>query len=128
MTAPQVRSVVDEEHVATTCSQLARKKQLVRLGGGEKRTIYGLPGQKAPANHYKPVRGAKRGGRPSMRKKRAVRPAPAVERESGAFRPAIASDGALLLMGAATPGELSPSETRILAEFLRRVDRTGVRA
>lgn len=127
MTVPQIRSVVDEQHVPAICSQLVRKRRLVRLGGGHKSTIYGLPGQKAP---LKPVRGAKQGGRPSMRKKRAAQPAPAVTvaRGSGTFRPAIASDGALLLMGAATPGELSPAETRVLAEFLRRVDRTGVRA
>ena len=44
------------------------------------------------------------------------------------FRPAITADGALLLIGQEKAGELNRGETRVLAEFLRRVDRTGVRA
>lgn len=49
MDVPTLRSLIDAEHIATTCSQLHRKKKLVKLGGGPKTTIYGLPGQKAPA-------------------------------------------------------------------------------
>lgn len=47
---------------------------------------------------------------------------------AGAFRPAIAFDGALLLTGAATPGELNRAEARLLAEFIVRMHKGGVEA
>jgi hypothetical protein len=43
-----------------------------------------------------------------------------------AFRPAIAADGALLLMGAQTAGELSRSEARVLIDFIRRLDKAEI--
>jgi len=49
-------------------------------------------------------------------------------RAAGSFRPAITADGALLLIGVADAGELNSAETRVLADFLARVDRSGARA
>lgn len=122
MTSAQLRDHVKDQNATTICGQLARKGKLVKLGGGYRTTIYGVDGQKPPAGAAQSRKQKKRaeGGRATPMRKTTV--------NAGTFRPAIASDGALLLMGAATPGELSPAETRVLAEFLRRVDRTGVRA
>lgn len=45
---------------------------------------------------------------------------------AGSFRPAVAADGALLLMGAALPGELNQAEFSVLVGFMRKMDDGGM--
>lgn len=47
---------------------------------------------------------------------------------AGAFRPAYASDGVLLLIGQEKPGELNRKEARSLTAFLRQLDEAGALA
>ena len=133
-------------YLSTTLSKLAAEKAIERVGFG----TYGLPGTKAD-DAPQPRRLPKKrtgGGRRMQRKRKADKGATArkawttrraaARSESAAlaglkvlangFRPAITADGALLLIGQEKAGELNRGETRVLAEFLRRVDRTGVRA
>lgn len=153
MTVPQLRAHVDHPHVPTYLSQLAKRDALVRLGGGHKSTVWGLPGQKAPeaspGTPTKPKAKRAGGGGAAMRRKRRVkrtsrisvaaaraagikaaktRAANAARAAAGTFRPAIASDGALLLLGAATAGELNRGETRVLVDFIRRLDKAEIGA
>lgn len=122
MTSGQLRSLIDDKNVPTICSQLAKAKKLVRLDGDKRGSAYGLPGQKtsAKAGAAKPRR--------FLREPHRRVETPRANAPAGDFRPAIAADGALLLMGQATPSELTPGEARVLADFLRRIDRTGMRA
>jgi hypothetical protein len=131
MTARECAKYVKCGWLSIATSQLAARGRLVRLGGGAHSTIYGLPGQKAGA---KAAQKASRGGKRMRRRKQIrARELPAMQFASAppavnGFRPAIAADRSLLLIGQAQAGELSRDELRTLAEFLRRVDRTGVRA
>lgn len=117
MTSRELRKYVDVAWVSVACSQLAKQGSLVRLGGGAHSSIYGLPGQKLPNGETDAVATA-----PAKRKKAAKaapkkRSAPAAHlrtrnaelrpgnadagKEFSAFRTAIASDGAMIFLGAA---------------------------
>lgn len=167
MTVKEARKHADVAWIGVTCAQFARKGKLVRLGGGPKSSIYGLPGQKlpkgesaaaatAPARRKKatkvkhkkrsaPVRKVQRKTAPSARRPRvlikpekdfrATPPAGGHLRIGHAdlgkqyadgpagFRTAIASDGAMLFLGAAAgPFELTRPESRALIEFVRTLD------
>lgn len=166
MTVKQARKYADVSWIGVCCPQLARKGKLVRLGGGPKSSIYGLPGQKPPKGDAgavatvdtaaKPKRAYKRRApvrkvqktvlsakrprvarkAPKLRKVRADLRAPRagrllVKRETdfaatpgaGAFRAAIASDGAMIFLGAAAGQfELTRAESRAVIEFVRTLD------
>jgi len=146
MTTRQLRKHVPGARISMLVAQLANSSQLGRLGGTKCNTIYGLPDQHAPVSAPdKPPRSIHRkrrqraGGGTAMHKRRVKRmpklakpraaTRKALPQSAGAFRPAIAADGALLFIGAAKGDfELNRAEVRVLAEFLRRVDRTGARA
>lgn len=151
LTVPELRKYMDIKRLAIIVAQLRAHGTLKRLGGGAHSSIYGLPGQvledrdkalgAAPkVRQVQPPKKAAGGAKaPRKYKKRKARnSSPAVEDRqpvlraarivAGRFRPAIACDGALLLTGAVEAFELNSAETRVLADFLARVDRTGVRA
>lgn len=115
MSLPKIRSVVDEPNMSTICSQLVKKGQLVKLGGEPKKTIYGLPGQKAPANASAttaPKAPGKTGLKPGKK------PAAWAARLSGATI-ALGEDRLHALLADALHGrcfQLSAGETRELAE------------
>lgn len=153
MTTRQLSEHVDAAWVSITCSQLAKQGKLVRLGGGAHSTIYGLPGQKLPKGDAvatapaKPKKAAKVAAKKRSKTKRkvqrntatsAARPAgphlrirnaelrlgnAGAGKQFSTFRTAIASDGAMIFLGAAAgPFELTRPESRALIEFVRTLD------
>lgn len=150
MNVTQLRKHVDVAWVAVACAKAARDGALVRLGGGPKSSIYGLPGQTlpkgeagaVPAKDKKPSAKAPKVQRKTARK--APKPESAAHRldlanpslrtacadaQAGDFRAAIASDGAMLFLGASCGAfELSRAETRALVAFVRELDAGTVTA
>jgi hypothetical protein len=96
MTSRQMREHVDVKHVAVEMAQAADAGALVRLGGGARSTIYGLPGQKAkvadqPAppqdekqkSKPRPNKAKRKAQPPKGRGRRVSRPAPASRNGNG---------------------------------------------
>ena len=155
MTTRQLRKYVDVSWVSVACGQAATQGALVRLGGGARSTIYGLPGQKLPTGREPAAPAKPKKARKAAAKKRSA-PVRKVQRktakkvqktvlpprqpagrhlrtehadlrpqraDAGAFRTAIASDGAMIFLGAAAGAfELNRVESRALIEFVRTLD------
>ncbi len=156
MTTRQLRAHVDVAWGSVACSQLAKAHKLIRLGGGAHSSIYGLPGQKLPKGDGAAVAEPKKAPKAKPKKRSApvrkvqrktakkaqktvsaavpaARPAERHLRmayaDAGAFRTAIASDGAMIFLGAkAGAFELDRGETRAVIEFVRTLDRGEVGA
>jgi hypothetical protein len=136
MTTRELRAHVDHPNMPTYCGQLADRGTLGRLGGGKRSTIYGLPDQKAPekaeaaevdkaprAIHRKKKQAKKRagGGAVAMRRKPSLKGAKKA-RSNGQFRPALASDGAILFIGAHRGEfEIPRAEARVVVSLVRRL-------
>ena len=137
MTVKQVRKHVNLALLSTFCSQLAKRGELKILGGGERTSIYGLPGQKLQTTEVDaaPVRKMQRKTPTSPKRPRAAREAPKLRMKNAAlrkpyadaastFRAALASDGAMIFLGAAAGAfELNRGETRAMIDFVRTLDR-----
>lgn len=138
MTVKEARKHADVAWIGVTCAQFARKGKLVRLGGGPKSSIYGLPGQKLPKgdggavapNMKKPKPAKKR--RKTLRKSQrntatSARPDPNAALRAQvdaalkeAHRWALTSDGAFVLLG--TDTEIHRPAARALVAFVRELD------
>ncbi|TAK82100.1 MAG: hypothetical protein EPO20_22685, partial [Betaproteobacteria bacterium] len=106
MTVKEAREHADVAWIGVACPQLARRGKLVRLGGGPKSSIYGLPGQKLPKGNAEavaiaPTKPTKRKARKTIKLPLPVRRGPGLRTaradlrmpnaDAGAFRAAIAS-------------------------------------
>lgn len=160
---------VKDANASTLLGQLAKRSKLGILGGGARSKIYGLPDQtladrkepKAPETSPTPDRAPRsihpkkkaRRGKVAKKKQRKTRVAPAASkaalkawetRRKRPFRPALAADGAILMLGAKRgdfeiPREqarglvdlqrrLTPHEIADLVNFVTRLDRAEVAA
>lgn len=158
MTSVQMSEHVDAKWLSTIAHQLAKGGELKILGGGKRSSIYGLPGQKAETAEHpaKPKRAKKRSApvrkvqrktarkvqktvtvsrrslareAPVLRTPRADLRIPYADAAASAFRTAIASDGAMIFLGATGgPFELTRPESRALIDFVRTLDRAGLAA
>lgn len=131
---------IDDDNTSTLVGQLAARGTFKVLGGGKRSRIYGLPDQtsadrkveagappskkpaaaKAPRSSHRKRRAHPKkragGGSVAPRRKRAVK-AP-----KKAFRPALASDGAILLLGASRGEfEIPRDQARSLVDLQRRL-------
>lgn len=135
MTLGDLRKHVKIEKLAVLLSNGLSRGAFERIAGKRPNIIYGLPGQKAPAGAAAAApKKATGGGTRVPRKAKAARKPRRIHEvlvpraKANGFRPAITADGALLLTGAERSGELNGAETRVLAEFLLRMNAAGVRA
>jgi hypothetical protein len=114
----------------------------VTATGSPRSRVYVLPGDTrvasaaSTASVSKPKKAAKLQRKTAKRKAKTPRIASVLKDKgvalgkfhpyAGSFRPAVASDGALLLMGASQPGELNRAEFSALVGFIRKMDDGGM--
>lgn len=141
MTTRELRAHgLKDANASTLVGQLAARGALGIVGGGARSKIYGLPDQKIAdrkvvdgvsvgadkarrsihkRRRAKPARHARKragGGSVAMRRK------PALKRSKRPFRPALAADGAILLLGAKRGDfEIPREQARALVDINRRL-------
>ena len=146
MDVKELRKHVNAEALAAVCSSICKRGIIRKLGGGAKSSIYGLPSQsladrkgddmlergaelggKSAAKKAVKGKAAKRGKRLKRTSRIPVKPTPSpahwgVPKSRGAFRPALAADGAILFIGAKNGDfEVRPVDVRAILNLSRRL-------
>lgn len=127
------------EHVQITGLNAVVRTEFEEVGTlGARKRVYGLEGQTmkdrkgADAGESAPT-SSRATRKPAGRTKRAPRgssiPAIATDRVmlASTFRPALAHDGSILLIGQEKAGELNRNEARMLSSFIVRLHESGAR-